>query len=73
MAKIGFPKNQPWTPLERGLWLLSVVFFLVATVLLIIGRSASWAVLAVSVLAVALGAVRYRAAESKRRPTLTNE
>jgi len=61
MTRLGFPKNQPWTPLERALWLLSVVFFIVATVLLIIDRSASWAVLTVSVLVVALGVVRYRA------------
>jgi hypothetical protein len=61
MAKIGFPRNNPWTPLERAIWLLSVVFFIVAGVLLVAKESASWAVLTVSMLVVALGVVRYRA------------
>ena len=66
MVRFGFPKNHPWTPLERVLWLLSVVFLILATVLLITGRSASWVVLTVSLLVVALGVVRYRAGESRR-------
>jgi hypothetical protein len=61
MARLGFPQNHPWTPLERAIWLLSVVFFVVAGVLLVTKGSASWAVLTVSVLVVALGVVRYRA------------
>jgi hypothetical protein len=64
MVRLGFPKNQPWTPLERVLWLLSVVLIILATVLLLTGRSASWVVLTVSLLVVALGVVRYRADEA---------
>lgn len=60
MARLGFPSNHPWTPFERAIWSLSFVFFIIATVLLITGRSSSWAVLTGNLLVVALGIVRYR-------------